>query len=98
MVTDELPNFLEYSRKLKLFSDQIQIKLPLKREDRDKALLEYMEFTKEQTLILSQICHAFHFIKNGVEIAIEYKNAFSIGELRQFMKLLEIFRDSLRSE
>lgn len=60
-MTNETPDFLEYSRKLKLFSDEIEVKLPRSREDRNRKLLEYMKFTKEYTLIMSQICKYMHF-------------------------------------
>ena len=63
-MTTEIPDFLEYSRKLKLFSDNIKVKLPRSKENRDKQLLEYMNFTKEYTLIMSQICNYMHFSEN----------------------------------
>ena len=56
------PDFLDFSRKLKLFSDEITVKLPLRRKDRDKKLLESLAFNKEMTMIISQILHSLYFL------------------------------------
>jgi hypothetical protein len=91
-------DFLEASRKFQLFSSNINVKLPKNRKDRDKALLEYMELMKEMTFILSQIFLSFHFMKDDVEIAAEYKKSFSVQELIQFKKILEAIRDLLQTD
>jgi len=95
----EKPNidFLEASRKFLSFSNDIVIKLPRNRKDRDELLLKNLKFTKELTLIISQICKNLHFIKDDVELAAEYRSAFTVEEILQFMRHLEAMRDSLRS-
>ena len=60
-MTDEQPDFLEYSRKLKLFSDNIEVKLPRDRNERDKLLLDNLKFVKESIAIFSEICKWIHF-------------------------------------
>jgi len=93
-------DFLEASRKFKLFSDNIEVKLPRPRNKWkiNALLLENLKFTKELTLILSQICNSLHFIKDDVELAAEYRQAFTVQEILQFMRDLEALRHSLRSE
>ena len=91
------PDFLEYSRKLKLFSDNIEVKLPRSKEDRDKQLLEYMKFTKENTLIMSQIYHFLYFIKDDVESASEIRQTFTVQEILQLMKDVKALQASLRT-
>ena len=98
MVTEkpQTPDFLEYSRKLKLFSDNIEVKLPRSKEDRNKQLLEYMKFTKEYTLIMSQIYHSLYFIKDDVESASEIRQTFTIQEILQLMKDVKALQTTLR--
>jgi len=70
MVTNDFPDFLEYSRKFKLFSDNIEVKLPRSRKDRDKMLLDNLKFIKEFTAVFSEICKWTHFSNPG---RVEYE-------------------------
>ena len=91
-------DFLEASSKFLSFSNDIVIRLPRNGKVRDELLLSNLKFTKELTLIISQICRNLHFIKDDVELAAEYRHAFTVQEIIQFMRDLEAMRDSLRTE
>lgn len=72
MVTNDI-DFLDFSRKFKLYSDSVEIRLPRSRSDRDKKLLESLEFIKESSLIFSEICKGMHFTTMQNSIRSESK-------------------------
>lgn len=91
---EQTPDFLEYSRKLKLFSDNTEIKLPRDRKDRDILLLDNLKFVKEATAIFSEICKWIHFSQLD---RVEYEPIRLTKELWRKATWLEKHANLIRS-
>lgn len=97
MTPNQFPNidFLEASRKFKLYSDDIDLKLPRSREDRDKELIEIKAFTKELTLFCSQIFHGMHFLKDRIEA---HQYIMTLEDYKEYMKTLIELKEMVQSQ
>jgi len=91
-------DFLDFSRKIKLYSDSVEIKLPRNRADRDKKLLESLKFIKEYTLLSSQICQSMHFLKDRIESTEGYQNLPTLEEFKEYMKTLTELKEIIQSQ